>query len=237
MTKEKTQARREHLAKMRADQKRKERRSAMLMWGAGGLVILVLVGLVGFYLVRERSQTSLDGVKSYGYKGALHTQARVVYKEVPPVGGQHNPVWQNCGVYDQPINNENGVHSMEHGAVWITYRPGLPKADVDKLKQLVTGDYILLSPYPGLPAPVVASSWNHQLAMTGADDPRLPRYVAKYKQNASYTPENGASCQQGTDATAAQSPIPSVAPSAQPSGQPSAQPSGAATPAPSSSGK
>ncbi|MEU9885350.1 DUF3105 domain-containing protein [Sphaerisporangium sp. NPDC051011] len=224
MTKEKTQARREQLAKLRAAQKSKERRTAMLMWGAGAFVIILLVGIVGFYVIQERAASSLDGVKSFAYKGSQHTLIKVDYKEKPPVGGEHNPVWQQCGVYDEPINNENGVHSMEHGSVWITYRPDLPKADVDKLKALVTTDYLLLSPYPGLKVPVVASSWNHQLELTGVDDPRLARYIAKYKQNPTETPEYGATCtgNGSTDQTAAQSPIPATSPSAAPSGAPSA---------------
>ncbi len=68
MAKDKSQARREHLARMRAEQKRKERRVALLMWGIGGLVIVVLVGLVAVYVVNDRSSKSLDGVASYKYE-------------------------------------------------------------------------------------------------------------------------------------------------------------------------
>ncbi|MBP2702571.1 DUF3105 domain-containing protein [Microbispora sp. RL4-1S] len=207
MTKEKTQARREHLARMRAEQKRKERRAALLMWGIGGLVIVVLVALVGFYVVKDRAEKTLDGVKTFSYKGSDHTWGTVAYKETPPVGGQHNYAWENCGVYDKPIHNENGVHSLEHGAVWITYRPDLPKAEVDKLKTLASAPYMLLSPYPGLPGKVVVSSWNHQLVLTGADDPRLPKYIQNYKQNPTYTPEPGAACTGGVSLTGDQ-PLP-----------------------------
>ncbi|WP_248959546.1 DUF3105 domain-containing protein [Sphaerisporangium perillae] len=230
MAKEKTQARREHLAQLRAAQKRKERRTAMIMWGAGAFVIVLLVGLVGFYVVKESAASSLDGVKSFAYKGSQHTSIKVNYKETPPVGGEHNPEWQQCGVYDAPINPENGVHSMEHGAVWITYRPDLPKADVDKLKALVTSDYLLLSPYPGLKSPVVASSWNHQLALTGADDPRLARYITKYKQNPSTTPEYGATCtgSGSTAALASDNPLPTAVPT--PAATGSATPAPTATP-------
>jgi hypothetical protein len=229
MAKDKTRARREQLAKLRAEQQRKERRTAMLIWGAGGLVVVLLVGLVAVYLIRERSASALDGVRTYSYQGAIHRETKLTYKETPPVGGEHNPVWQNCKIYDKPIHNETAVHSMEHGAVWITYRPDLPADQVEKLKSLVTTDYILLSPYPGLPAPVVVSSWNNQLQLTGADDPRLPRYIARYKQNATYTPENGASCQGGTDAVADEAPLPSPTndPHAE-SASPSAAPNDAA---------
>ena len=71
------------------------------------------------------------------------------YEESPPVGGPHSGTWQNCGIYEAPINNENGVHSLEHGAVWITYDPSLPQEDIDTLNAL-DDNYMLVSPYPGL---------------------------------------------------------------------------------------
>jgi hypothetical protein len=231
MAKGKAQARREHLERMRAEQRSKERRAALLMWGVGGLVVVVLVGLVGFYVFKDRSAKSLDAVKTYNYKGSEHTWGKVAYKENPPVGGQHNYYWQNCGIYDKPIHNEHGVHSLEHGAVWITYRPDLPKADVDHLKSLASSDYMLLSPYPGLPAKVVVSSWNHQLTLDSAEDPRLAQYIKTYKQNPTYTPELGAACDQGVSTTADQPLPPEPAPAASPSAAPSTEP----TPSPSAS--
>ncbi|ACZ85533.1 DUF3105 domain-containing protein [Streptosporangium roseum] len=230
MTKEKAQARREHLARMRDAQKRKERRTAMLMWGAGGLVVVLLVGLVGFYLVNERAQTSLDAVKSAKYQGGAHKETKVKYAEIPPMGGEHNSVWQRCGIYDQPVNNENAVHALEHGAVWITYRPDLPKGQVETLKKVASADYILLSPYPGLPSPVVLSSWNKQLPLENADDPRLPKFVSKFK-NGPETPELGAACDgtNSTDKTAAESPIPDGAPTPDASPEPSSSPSPSST--------
>ncbi|MGC5011233.1 DUF3105 domain-containing protein [Streptosporangium sp. DT93] len=230
MTKEKAQARREHLTRMRDEQKRKERRTAFLMWGGGGLVIVLLVGVVAFYLINERSRTSLDGVATAKYPGSVHVESKVSYKENPPMGGEHNSAWQNCGIYEQPINNENAVHSMEHGAVWITYRPDLPKAELDTLRELASKDYMLLSPYPNLPAKVVASSWNKQLTLNSAEDPRLPKFITKYK-NGPDTPELGASCSGGVGTTTAQAPIPAAAPT--PTTGPSSTATAEATPAPS----
>jgi hypothetical protein len=63
---------------------------------------------------------------------------------------------------------------------------------------------MLLSPYPGLGAPVVASAWNHQIQLTGADDPRLGRFIARFKNSPSTTPEFGAVCTGGTSVSAAQ---------------------------------
>jgi hypothetical protein len=134
------------------------------------------------------------GIQTFTNLSRDHVDGPVTYPQVPPVGGPHNPVWMNCGIYDKPIPNENAVHSLEHGAVWITYLPDLPEAAVEQLRGLVRGhDHALLSPYPGLPAPVVASAWGVQLRATGADDPRLAKFVATY-ENGPQTPEPGAVC-------------------------------------------
>ncbi|MFG1701604.1 DUF3105 domain-containing protein [Nonomuraea sp. M3C6] len=213
MTKEKAQARREHLQQMRAAQQSKQRRAAVLMWGTGGLIIVVLVGVVGFYLVNQARETSLDAVTSVKYDAGQHVAASVKYKETPPVGGEHNNYWQQCAIYDKPIHSEHAVHSMEHGAVWITYRPDLPKAQIDKLKEVASStgqqDYMLVSPFPNLPSPVVASSWGHQLKLQSPEDPKLGAFIKKY-QNGADTPEPGAPCG-GPDAittTADQAPLP-----------------------------
>lgn len=144
---------------------------------------------------------TIQGEKTFSYQGGQHQQGRLQWKETPPVGGVHNPIWQNCGVYSAPIASEYAVHSMEHGAVWVTYRPDLGEADVAKLRALVDGrSYTLLSPFPGLPSPVVISAWNHQLAVDSASDPRLKRFLDKY-EGGPQAPERGAACSGGVGDT------------------------------------
>ena len=201
MKKESARTKQEQAASMRAEQKRRMQRTARMRRGAGILAVLAVAGGVGFCVMNERALT--NAVTTATYPAGQHTAGRVTYRETPPVGGLHNVVWQNCGIYDAPIHNEHAVHSLEHGAVWITYRPGVDAAAINRLRTLAADDYMLLSPYPGLQAPVVASAWNHQIELDGADDPRLPQFVARYKNNPSTTPEFGASCSGGTSTTAA----------------------------------
>jgi len=136
----------------------------------------------------------LTGVKTFKYQGGQHQEGQIAYTEHPPVGGTHNPRWQKCGVYDNPLYDQFAVHSMEHGAVWITYLPSLPAGDVAKLKAAVDGrSYTLLSPYPGQAAPVMMSAWNAQLSLQDASDPRIKAFLSKYEQGAT-APERGAAC-------------------------------------------
>src|SRR5919106_1309524 len=70
----------------------------------------------------------IEGVESFGKQSNDHVSGTVPYDQTPPVGGDHAAKWQNCGFYSEPVANENAVHSLEHGAVWIAYKPGLPDA-------------------------------------------------------------------------------------------------------------
>lgn len=143
----------------------------------------------------------VEGLQTYTYAAGDHRSGSLVYAENPPAGGAHNPIWQNCGVYSQPLYNEYAVHSLEHGAVWITYQPTLDAAQIDILKKLVDGrPYTLLSPYDGLPSPVVASAWGAQVKVDKAGDGRLKAFLDKYEQGAT-APERGAACSGGYSAT------------------------------------
>lgn len=132
---------------------------------------------------------------------ARHVDGSVEYPMVPPAGGPHNAIWQSCGVYSEPIYNEHGVHSLEHGAVWITYDPALPAADVQQLASLANQGYILVSPYPGLTDPVVASSWGRQIRLSGVDDPRLEQFIVDFRRNPATAPEPNATCSLGVTDT------------------------------------
>ena len=200
-------ARDARLAQARKEQQAAERRRTTLLVGAAAVVIAAIVGMVGWAILseadeREASQ-DLAGVQEYEYQGGNHVQTEVDYAESPPVGGEHNPIWLNCGVYDEPVPNENAVHSLEHGAVWVTYDPELPEGDVETLEAALPDTYTLLSPYEGeMPSPIVVSAWGHQLELDSADDPRLKGFIAEYRQGPQ-TPEPGAACTGGVDGSGA----------------------------------
>jgi hypothetical protein len=135
----------------------------------------------------------IEGVDTIVIAATGHSDAPQTYPQVPPAGGIHNPVWAPCAFYDKPIENEKGVHSLEHGAIWITYRPDASRADLDVVTALVRGSKkILASPWvDGLPAPLVATAWGRQLRLQSAADPRLARFIGAYTNQ---SPEPAAPC-------------------------------------------
>ena len=180
-------------------------------WGliAAALAVLLFAGGVITYAVmevREADASRVDsideiaGAAEYEYEGAEHVQTPVQYEQSPPVGGQHDPIWADCTgtVYDVDIRHENAVHSLEHGAVWITYNPDqVSAADVATLTELVDGvSGRMLSPYEGQDSPISIQSWGEQLKVDSAADERIKQFADLMTYKADDFPEPGATCEQ-----------------------------------------
>ncbi len=155
----------------------------------------------------EPSQVEgLTGVVSYADLSHEHLAQDLTYPQTPPVGGAHWPPetrfgygWQRCAVYSEPVVDEFAVHSLEHGAVWLTYAPGAAPADVQALADLAQVDpaYVLVSPVPGQPSAFMATAWGLQLAVTSATDPRLRLFTSTYA-GGGQGGEKGADCENGS---------------------------------------
>lgn len=167
---------------------------------AGVLAMAGIIALLGIYWAPRlpfASRTPPAGVKTYEVESNRHVNGPVSYPQSPPVGGPHDPVWQNCGFYDEPVRNENAVHSLEHGAVWITYRPGLPEEQVRSLRSLAARESrVLISPYPKLSSPLVLSAWGRQLKIDSVRDARINRFLRAYINDRDI-PEPGGPCTKG----------------------------------------
>jgi Protein of unknown function (DUF3105) len=162
--------------------------------------------------------------------GRNHVAGSVDYEQLPPPGGDHNGVPQTCDVYTEAIAPEHAVHSLEHGAVWVTYGESAAADDVEALEDEVSGNpYRLMSPLPEQESPIVLTAWGRTLEVDSADDERVDQFLRGYT-NGEQTPERGAACLgvtttgplEGAPAEAPVSPAPSAAPSAVPT--PSASP-------------
>jgi hypothetical protein len=94
------------------------------------------------------------------------------------------------------VRNENMVHSLEHGAVWIAYDPArITGSAVQSLAAKVQGqNYTMMSPYPGLDQPISLQSWGHELKLADPADPRIDQFISSLRQNQYTYPEVGARC-------------------------------------------
>jgi hypothetical protein len=164
--------------------------------------------------------TTVNGLPHDHFAGV-----HLTYTHTPPLGGDHSPAALNCAIYTDPVPNENAVHSLEHGGVWLTYLPDVDPAPLDKLAGIDPA-YVLVSPYPGQPSKVIATAWGLQLRVDSATDPRLKAFVERY-HGGGQGGEKGAACSgvtpaqgqalldQGAPASQPAPPVPADKPTAQ----------------------
>ncbi|MET7474782.1 DUF3105 domain-containing protein [Streptomyces sp. NPDC005648] len=212
-------ARKARIEEMRRAEQARERRNRILVI-AGSVVAVAALVAGGVFVVKSQDgkkddtasdskssgdsghwSAAKDGVRTWtGKLSRTHVEGTVKYPMHPPVGGNHNPVWLNCNgnVYTKAVKDENAVHALEHGAVWVTYTDKASKSDVDTLAAKVKQTpYSLMSPYADQSAPIELSAWGHQLGVTSAKDPEVAKFFETYVQG-DQTPEPGASCTGGT---------------------------------------
>ncbi len=156
----------------------------------------------GIYVGASTPATADTPASYVDYKAAIHITAdqRVAYNRYPPVGGPHDGTWANCNgiVYATAVRSENMVHTLEHGAVWITYNPDtITPDDLATLTALVEDQpFTTLTPYPGLDSNISLQAWAHQLKVDTASDERVKQFITALRQNRWVYPETGATCQQ-----------------------------------------
>jgi hypothetical protein len=202
---EERQAAKEKRTAQQAEAALKRKRSALLRRVTRTTAIIVAVGGLAalMFMPRKGSYTaggsgeSIEGVQFF-QNPTGHTLDPVAYPQTPPAGGEHHPTWLNCGIYTEPVPNVNAVHALEHGAVWVTYDPSISAETLAALRDYLPSTYVVLSPFVGLPSPIVLSAWNAQLRLQSPDDPRLPRFFEEYWRNQN-VPEPGALCTGGID--------------------------------------
>ena len=189
-------------------------------WGPIALFVavgVIAVGIIGFaawpafrpggagYSWETRAN-GIPGIVNYRANGTElvrdHAYGQQQYAQTPPVGGKHNEVWQQCSgnVYDSVIPSEHAVHSLEHGAVWLTYRTGLPADQVEKLASKIRGkEFTLMSPVDNLDSAVSLQAWGYQLKLDSATDKRIDEFIRAARGNVGLEP--GAACSGGISET------------------------------------
>ena len=181
------------------------------------VIVIFAVGIVGYAVIHKKPSSDsasssnpytqpeladakqITGVTYKKEPDHSHVLTAVKYDSSPPVGGNHSQIWADCfgTVYPNAIANENAVHMLEHGAVWITYKPGLPADQIASLTKLVNGvDRMAMSPYPGLGTNISLQAWGYQLFVDNASDPRIQQFILALRFNPKTTPEQatGVTC-------------------------------------------
>lgn len=125
---------------------------------------------------------------------ANHVDPPVSFDTSPSTGGDHFGFWHNCGFYSEELIEGAATHSLEHGAIWITYGESLDDEGVAALESLAAGNpRLLISPYDH-DEPIVLSAWGaQQRGIQSATAPEIDAFITDWIDNPELI-EAGASC-------------------------------------------
>ena len=147
--------------------------------------------------VEVSTEEMLEEVEYLVITSREHTDENVDYPTIPPAGGNHLGIWHTCGIYKVELLDEAAVHSLEHGAVWVTYKPEIAKEEIIKLTTMLSSrSKILLSPHPEQISPIVATAWGRRLEIESSNDLRLEKFVDFFVDGEA-APEAGITCDRG----------------------------------------
>jgi hypothetical protein len=184
------------------------RRTGLIVAGATAVAILVLAVVLGPKIVDQATDANIapapkgPNLASVDLREDIpnsEVSADIDYPEVPPDGGDHAKEWLSCGLYTKAVREENAVHSLERGAVWVTYNPDqISRKQARAMFEKLPEDKGIVSPYVGLPGNVVLSVWGAQLQLLSPDDPRFDLFLEEYGDG-HLAPEPDAGCADGVE--------------------------------------
>lgn len=135
----------------------------LLIWF---LVILVVGG--GIYLLVNRSQKKTAERKVYAVQipdqGSNHINvgaSHPAYNSNPPTSGPHYEKWADKDVYKKQLSDEQLVHNLEHGYIWISYKPDANPEIVKQLEDFYgLGKKIIVEPRKENDKLIALAAWN-----------------------------------------------------------------------------
>lgn len=188
----------ERKKKLKALRREQERKSELLKkisnWGL--VAVILVAGAFGFTQLTKKSPeqiefeqqveaVSLEGkVEEFEIEGRDHVPAStaVDYQTNPPTSGGHLAEAKNWGIYDKEIDDKAGVHNLEHGGIWISYKD-IGEEDVEILKELgkQNSQSTVVSPRSGNDNKVVVASWGKMMRLDSVDKALIQKYIDTYK--------------------------------------------------------
>lgn len=107
------------------------------------------------------------------------------YNSNPPTSGPHFATPADWGVYDKEIPDQALIHNLEHGGVWLAYKPGIDGETVKKLEAIAKdfGRKVVMAPRSANDSDVALAAWNHLDKFSAAEfsEERVRAFIKAYR--------------------------------------------------------
>lgn len=154
-------------------------------------IVVVVAGFGGYLFWQDLKSGALEDPgnlvavgQEFPSEGSTHVPVgtKVEYKTNPPTSGNHYPEPANWGVYQQTLQDEQVVHNLEHGGIWISYKDidDDTKAKLEDIARKNSGS-VLLEPRPANDAKIAIASWTRSITMDTFDRAKIEEFITHNK--------------------------------------------------------
>jgi len=162
-------------------------KKSLTRYGIGLLV--VVLGVSMFVFSRTGGSSGAGGEDfsiGYGVQGRNHIAngaPHPAYNSNPPSSGSHYASPARGGFYEEVLPDEQVVHNLEHGDIWIAYRPDITD-DVKATLRSFAGPYVVVSPRSENEADISLVAWGRvdsfSLENGAVDKERIRGFIRRY---------------------------------------------------------
>lgn len=149
-------------------------------------LIVALVGYGIFLLAHTAGPDGEDFSVAYDIQGRDHIADGVdhpAYNSNPPSSGWHYVSPARGGFYDEPLPDEQVIHNLEHGDVWIAYHPDVSEETKDALESFAE-QYVVVSPRPENGGDISLVAWGRvdtfDVVDGVIDEGRMRDFIKRY---------------------------------------------------------
>lgn len=107
-----------------------------------------------------------------------------IYLSNPPVSGWHYADTAEWGIYDKELSDQLLIHNLEHGGIWISYKPSVaPPEIIDNLKAVASKfkTKIILTPREANNDMIALAAWGRLDKFNYFDEARILKFIKTYK--------------------------------------------------------
>lgn len=180
--------------RQRREEKQAASRSRTLVIAAG-IVVVVAVIVIAVLAIRSSQLPDVDtsavadNSVTFPIQGQTHIpegSPRPNYNSNPPTSGDHYVYALRAGVYDQTPPDENLVHNLEHGHIWLSYRDADDTEAISALTAIQSQfpNWVVVTYRPENDSRIAAAAWGRLLSLDAPDEDQILAFIMRYRNQA-----------------------------------------------------
>jgi hypothetical protein len=151
------------------------------------VIVLAVLG-IGYWLFTS-SQKAQDPANQPGQAfdivGQTHiaegANSSMAYNSNPPTSGDHWPQPAACGSYDSTQPDEKLIHNLEHGGIWISYKPSIDDQSKTRLKDYASRfQNVIIEPREANDSNIALAAWGRLLKLESYDEGKILEFIDAY---------------------------------------------------------